>query len=87
MLHDGRDLATIGSITGQSDRTMILHYGHASAESRDRAMDALENFAGNEALGLRLDKVDDEAEFSEGIESLWCRRSDSNRHECDLARF
>jgi len=87
MLQDGRDLATIGSITGQSDRTMILHYGHASTESRDRAMDALENFAGNEALGLRLDTVDEEADFSKGFEEFWCRRSDSNRHEFDLARF
>jgi hypothetical protein len=50
-------------------------------------MDALENFAGNEALGLRLDTVDDEADFSEGFEELWCRRSDSNRHVLANARF
>ena len=31
------NLATIGSITGHIDRTLILHYGHASAESRSRA--------------------------------------------------
>jgi hypothetical protein len=66
---------------------MILHYGHASTESRDRAMDALENFAANAALGRRLDTVVDGADFSEGFEECWCRRSDSNRHEFDLARF
>jgi hypothetical protein len=32
-------------------------------------MDALENFAGNEALGLRLDTVGDEGDFSEGLKS------------------
>lgn len=57
MLQGGQDLATIGSITGQSDRTMILHYGHASQESRDRAMTVLDDFAGTQALGLRLDSV------------------------------
>ena len=50
-------------------------------------MDALENFAGNEGLGLGLETVEEEADFSEGFEELWCRRSDSNRHEFDLARF
>jgi hypothetical protein len=55
MLQDGRDLATIGSITGHADKTLILHYGHASTESRDKAMDVLEKFAGNETLGLGLD--------------------------------
>jgi integrase len=54
MLQAGQDLATIGSITGQSDRTMILHYGHASQESRDRAMTVLDDFAGTQALGLRF---------------------------------
>jgi hypothetical protein len=39
----------------QKDKTLILHYGHASTESRDKAMDVLEKFAGNESLGLGLD--------------------------------
>ena len=33
-------------------------------------MDAIENFANNEALGLRLDTVDEEGDFSEGIELM-----------------
>lgn len=61
MLQAGRDLATIGSITGHQDKTLILHYGHASTESRDRAMDVLEKFAGNESLGLGLDTVGKDA--------------------------
>ena len=55
MLQAGIDLATIGSVTGHADRTLILHYGHASAESRGKAVSVLEDFAGREALGLRLD--------------------------------
>ncbi len=46
MLQAGKDLATIGSITGHKDKTLILHYGHATTESRDSAMDVLDNFAG-----------------------------------------
>jgi hypothetical protein len=50
MLQAGRSLATIGSITGPKDKTLILHYGHASTESRDKAMDVLDECAGNECL-------------------------------------
>ena len=57
MLQAGRDLATIGSISGHKDKTLILHYGHASTESRDKAIDVLEDFAGNETLGLGLDST------------------------------
>ncbi len=57
MLQAGRDLAIIGSITGHKDKTLILHYGHASTESRDKAMDVLEDFAGKETLGLGLDSI------------------------------
>ena len=57
MLQAGRDLATIGSITGHADKTLILHYEDASTESRDRAMDGLDSFAGNQNLGLGLDPV------------------------------
>ena len=55
MLQAGIDLATIGSITGHADRTLILHYGHASVESRSKAISVLDDFAGMEALGLGLD--------------------------------
>ncbi len=63
------DLATIGSITGHADKTLILHYGHTSTESRDKAMDVLESFAGNGALGLGLglDRVDTNALIFEGM--------------------
>jgi integrase len=67
MLQSGRDLATIGSITGHTDKTLILHYGHATTESRDKAMDVLENFAGNETLGLGLDTVRGKVPFSQGM--------------------
>ncbi len=67
MLQAGRDLATIGSITGHTDKSLILHYGHASTESRDRAMDVLEDFAGNETLGLGLDRVSKDALIYSGI--------------------
>jgi hypothetical protein len=46
---------------------MIVHCSDASTAIMDRAMDALENFAGNEVPGLRLDTVSDEADFSEGF--------------------
>ena len=67
MLHAGRDLATIGSITGDKDKTLILHYGHASSESRDQAMDVLEAFAGNETLGLGLDTIPEDAPIYSGM--------------------
>jgi integrase len=57
MLQAGCDLATIGSITGHHDKTLILRYGHASTESRDRAMDVLEKLAATNSLGLGLDTV------------------------------
>lgn len=57
MLQAGVDLATIGSITGHGDATMILRYGHATTESQKRAMSVLENFAGIDALGDGLETV------------------------------
>ena len=83
----GRDLATIGSITGHKDKTLILYYGRASTESRDQTMDLLETFACKERLGLGLDTVPPDVLILGGIGKVWCRRSDSNRHEFDLARF
>jgi len=41
MLQAGIDLATIQSITGHSDRTMILYYSHPTGESRARAANVL----------------------------------------------
>lgn len=46
LLRAGIDLSTIQSITGHSDRTMILYYSHPSGETRDRAMRALEAASG-----------------------------------------
>lgn len=37
LLRAGVDLSTIQSITGHSDRTMILYYSHPSGETRERA--------------------------------------------------
>jgi len=42
MLQAGTDLATIQSITGHSDRTMILYYSHPTGASRARALAALD---------------------------------------------
>ncbi|HEX7330379.1 MAG TPA: site-specific integrase [Pyrinomonadaceae bacterium] len=61
MLQAGCDLATIGSITGHKDKTLVLRYAHASNESRGHAMEVLEKFAGNENLGLGLDSVGTDA--------------------------
>lgn len=46
MLQSGVDLATIGAITGHSDHHLILHYSHATRESRKAATSILENFFG-----------------------------------------
>jgi integrase len=66
MLHAGTDLATIGSITGHKDKTLILHYRHATAESRDGAIDVLDDFAGK-GIGRRLDTVSDDVLIFSGI--------------------
>lgn len=42
LLRAGIDLSTIQSITGHSDRTMILYYSHPSGETRARAAKVLE---------------------------------------------
>jgi len=68
MLQAGVDLATIGSITGHGDRTMILRYGHATTESQRRAMQVLENFAGFGLVGDGLETTTEDELFSEGIE-------------------
>jgi len=50
MLQAGVDLSTVGSITGHSDSNLILHYSHATRESRKAAVSILENFVvGSEA--------------------------------------
>jgi integrase len=48
MLQAGVDLSTIGSITGHSDKNLILYYGHATAASRARAAAVLEEYAGGD---------------------------------------
>lgn len=68
MLQAGVDLATIGSITGHGDRTMILRYGHATTESQRRAMQVLENFAGFGLVGDGLETTTEDESFSEEIE-------------------
>jgi integrase len=45
MLQGGIDLSTIGSITGHSDKTLILHYGHATRDSRRAAGAVLDEYA------------------------------------------
>jgi integrase len=47
LLQAGVDLSTIQSFTGHSDKEMVLHYGHATPQSRERAARALEDYAGN----------------------------------------
>lgn len=42
MLQAGIDLATIGSISGHSDSHLILHYAHATRESRKKAVEVLD---------------------------------------------
>ncbi|MGI8640724.1 MAG: tyrosine-type recombinase/integrase [Pyrinomonadaceae bacterium] len=44
MLQAGIDLSTVGAITGHSDSNLILHYSHATRESRKQAVSVLENF-------------------------------------------
>jgi len=48
MLQAGVDLSTIGSITGHSDANLILHYSHATRESRKQAVTILEDFVTGE---------------------------------------
>lgn len=66
MLQAGVDLATIGSITGHADKTMILRYGHATTESQKRAIRVLENFAGLGARGDGLETALGNGENYEG---------------------
>jgi integrase len=49
MLQAGVDPATVGSITGHTDKSVILYYSHATADSRRKAVSVLEEFAGNQA--------------------------------------
>lgn len=44
MLQAGVDLSTVGSITGHSDANLVLHYSHATRESRKAAVSVLEDF-------------------------------------------
>lgn len=42
MLHRGRDIATVQGVTGHSDRTMVLVYGHATSQSMRKAVESLD---------------------------------------------
>lgn len=44
MLQAGVEMATVGSITGHSDKTLILHYLHATRESKRKAVKVLDDF-------------------------------------------
>jgi integrase len=44
ILQAGIDLSTVGAITGHTDANLILHYSHATRESRKKATSVLENF-------------------------------------------
>jgi integrase len=50
MIQAGLDLATIQSVTGHADKTMVLYYSHATPESKARASEVLEAYAGDGAL-------------------------------------
>jgi len=67
MLQAGRDLATIGSITGHKDKTLILHMDAPKTESRDKAMDVPEDLAGSETLGFALDTIQKDALIYSGM--------------------
>jgi integrase len=43
-LQAGIDLSTVGAITGHTDANLILHYSHATRESRKKATSILETF-------------------------------------------
>lgn len=45
MLAGGNDLATVADISGHSKKSMTLRYGHATTESRERALHTLEKFS------------------------------------------
>jgi len=38
------DLSTVGAITGHTGANLILHYSHATRESRKKATSVLETF-------------------------------------------
>ncbi len=44
MLQAGIDLSTVGAITRHTDANLILHYSHATRESRKKATSVLETF-------------------------------------------
>lgn len=54
MLQAGVDLSTVGAITGHSDSQLILHYSHATRESRKQAVSVLENFVIGDREGKEL---------------------------------
>lgn len=55
MLQAGLDLATIQSVTGHSDKSMVLYYSHATPETSARAADVLEAYAGDVSLEEKME--------------------------------
>lgn len=64
MLQAGVDLATVGSITGHSDKTLILHYSHATRESKRIAGKVLDDFGtiDVENYDLKIEMIEREEE-------------------------
>ena len=63
MLQAGIDLATVGSITGHSDKTLILHYSHATRESKRIAGKVLDDFGtiDTENNDLKIERIESKA--------------------------
>lgn len=60
LLHAGVDLSTIQTVTGHTDKTMVLYYGHGTPETKARAAAVLEAFAGASADKDTADHLSDE---------------------------
>ena len=48
MLQAGIDLSTVSPITEHSDDHLVLHYAHATRESRAKAIQVLDDFSENQ---------------------------------------
>lgn len=57
LIQGGIDLATIGSITGHRDKTLILYYSHATPASRQKAAEIIEQQTGADLLERQKKKT------------------------------
>jgi integrase len=71
MLQAGLDLATIQSVTGHSDKSMVLYYSHATPETSARASDVLEAYAGDESLAEQAEKSELTGEQLEQLMTMY----------------